>query len=234
MTVFKYALRRGFTSWPALILNYLMPLILVVAGGEVIVDADAGAVSAGGIFLVAMFIMLGAFYMARSIQLDKMDGTIVRILAGPITMRSYLVQNFMAAMIPLAGLCLIVGFLGMAVHGWVFYFAMGLSLCYALLGATSIGLSFVWSCIFKDKEASFAVMSVLLSAISMVSGLFLPLAILPDFFRLFGAIFPAHWAARGMEAFIVYGMNAEFWLALLAMALFTVAFLLYGGKRRIV
>ena len=231
MTVFKYAMMRGLKNPTSMIVNCALPIILVITNAGV--DFGTGF-EHRSLFLIAMLIMFGAFVMARSIQLDKMEGTVIRILAGPVTMRSYLVQNFLSAMVPMAALSVAIGAIGIIVHSWEVAFAVALALCYSFLAASSIGLSFVWSCIFKDREASFAVMSVLLSAISMVSGLFLPLAILPDFFRMFGAIFPAHWAARGMEAFIAYGMNTEFWLSLLAMLLFTVAFLLYGGKRRIV
>jgi len=185
-------------------------------------------------FLVALLIIFGGFYIARSIQIDKMDGTIIRILAGPVTMRSYLVQNFLSAMIPMTVLSIFIGVLGLILHNWELYFAVGLAICYIFLAATSIGLSFVWSCIFKDKEASSAVFAVLLTAVASLSGLMIPLTMLPRFLQYFGAIFPAQWANRALDALVEYGMNGIFWLGILAMFLFTVAFLLYGGKRRLI
>ena len=232
MTVFKYAMRRGFTSPASLILNCAMPLILIITNGAI--DTEAGNFFNPGIMLAAMMIMYGGFMMARSIQLDKLDGTITRILAGPITMRSYLVQNFFSAMVPMTALSAIIGVVGIVRHNWDINFAIGIALCYAFLAASSIGLSFVWSCIFKDKEASVAVFSVLITMMAILGGLMVPLSILPDFLRRIGAIFPAHWAARGMETMMQYGMNREYWLSIAAMFLFTVAFLLYGGKRRII
>ena len=232
MTVFKYAMRRGFTSPASLFLNCAMPLTLIIWNGDI--DPEAGGIFNTGILLAAMMIMFGAFMMARSIQLDKLDGTIVRILAGPITMRSYLVQNFFSAMIPMAVLSAIIGIVGVALHSWDISFATGLALCYALLAATSIGLSFVWSCIFKDKEASVAVFSVIITLMATLGGLMIPIDIMPDFLRRIGMVFPAHWAARAMGSLASYGMNGEYWLSLMAMFLFTAAFILYGGKRRMV
>jgi len=185
-------------------------------------------------FLVALLIIFGGFYVARSIQIDKMDGTIIRILAGPVTMRSYLVQNFLSAMIPMTVLSIIIGILGFALNGWELYFAVGLTICYAFLAATSIGLSFVWSCLFKDKEASSAVFAVLITMVATLSGLMLPFSMLPRFLQYIGALFPAQWANRSLEAIVEYGLSGQFWLGILAMFLFTVAFLLYGGKRRLV
>jgi len=186
------------------------------------------------LFLIALMIIFGAFFMARSIQQDKMDGTIIRILAGPVTMRSYLVQNFLSAMIPMAVLSVLIGVLGLALNGWELYFAAGITLCYIFLTASSVGLSFAWSCLFKDKEASYAVLSVLITAVATVGGLMIPLSVLPNALRIIGTIFPAQWAARAIESLMEYGLNGQFWLSMLAMFLFTVAYLLYGGKRRII
>jgi len=225
---------RGLKSPASLILNCALPLLFVIRGQPI----QFGALGLGGPdrmpFLVALLIIFGGFYIARSIQIDKMDGTIVRILAGPITMRGYLVQNFLSAMIPMTVLSVLIGVLGLTLHGWELYFAAGLAICYIFLAATSIGLSFVWSCIFKDKEASSAVFAVMLTAVATLSGLMIPFALLPNFLQYIGALFPAQWANRSLEALLEYGLNMHFWLGILAMFLFTVAFILYGGKRRLV
>jgi len=233
LTVFKYAFMRGIKSPASLILNCVMPLALII------LNPTMGFGPLGGEqnrlpFLVALLIIFGGFYIARSIQIDKMDGTIIRILAGPVTMRSYLVQNFLSAMIPMTVLSLLIGVLGFTIHSWDLYFAVGLAVCYIFLAATSIGLSFVWSCLFKDKEASSAVFAVLITAVASLSGLMIPFALLPNFLQYIGAMFPAQWANRSLDALVVYGMNMHFWLGILAMFLFTVAFLLYGGKRRLI
>lgn len=232
MTVFKYALMRGVKTPASMIINLVLPLFLVIIDFDMeIFGADA---QYRGLFIVAMLILYGGFMMARGIQADKMNGVIIRILAGPVTMRSYLVQNFFSAMVPMTVLSALIGAVGFILHSWEIQFALALVLVYIILAASSIGLSFVWSCIFKDQEASTAIFSVLITGVAMIGGLFLPLAILPRPLWLFGALFPAHWAARAMETFMDYGMNGEYWLSLLAMILFTVAFLLYGSKRRLV
>jgi len=230
LTIFKYALRRGLLNPASLIVNCSLPLLLIILN----VDFDFGGEPNRGLFLVAMLIMYGGFSMARSIQLDKMDGTIIRILAGPISMYSYLVQNFLSAMVPMTVLSVLIGVLGVVLHSWEITFAVALTLCYIFLAASSIGLSFLWSCIFKNKEVSAVALSIFITTIAFVGGLFIPLALLPNPLRLFGALFPAHWAARAMETMISYGMNMNFWLSLLAVSLFTVAYLLYGSKRRII
>ena len=232
MTVFKYALLRGLKSPASLILNCALPLLLVIRNQPIEFGMPGGPNRMP--FLVALLIIFGGFYIARSIQIDKMDGTIIRILAGPVTMTSYLVQNFLSAMIPMTVLSILIGVLGFAFNGWELYFAAGLTICYIFLAASSIGLSFVWSCLFKDKESSSAVFAVVMTAVATLSGLMIPFALLPNFLQYIGALFPAQWANRSMEALIDYGVNMHFWLGILAMFLFTVAFMLYGGKRRLI
>jgi len=149
-------------------------------------------------------------------------------------MRSYLIQNFFAAIIPAAILCLLLGFTGFILHGWYFDFALALSLIYIMLSASSIGLSFAWSCLFKSKEASAAMFTMLISLISFVGGFMIPLSMLPDVLYYGGALFPAHWASRGINNLLIYGVDFDYWLSILAMFLFTVAFLLFSGKRRLI
>jgi len=224
---------RGIKSPASLILNCAMPLALIILNPNVGFGPLAGEQDRLP-FLVALMIIFGGFYISRSIQIDKMDGTLIRILAGPITMRSYLIQNFLSAMIPMTLLSILIGVLGYALNGWELTFAVGIAICYTFLAATSIGLSFVWSCLFKDKEASSAVFAVLITTISTLSGLMIPFGFLPRFLQYIGALFPAQWANRSLEALMDYGLSTHFWLGILAMVLFTIAFLLYGGKRRLV
>jgi len=232
LTIYKNALRNGLMNPFSLIINCAIPLILTIFGSNV----GFGAMDVGRqFFLIAMLVMWGAFVMSKSVQSDKQDGVLIRILAGPVTMRGYLVQNFFAALTPMVILSLAIGMLGLILHSWDFIFTLGLVLCYIFLAATSVGLSFVWSCFFKDKEASTAGVSILLTATAAIGGFFLPLAILPTPIFYVGALFPAHWASRAIEQLLIYGtMTNMYWLGVLAMGLFTTAFILFGGKRRLV
>ena len=227
MTVFKYALKRGIVSPVALIFACVLPIAFVVFGNFENEDSR-------GFYLVAFSLMVGAFFAAKGIQNDKIEGVVIRILAGPVTMRSYLVQNLLASLVPMAVLSLVIGGLGMVLHEWSLPLALGLAACYAFLAATSIGMSFVFSCLFKDKETSTGIFSAFITLPAMLGGFMIPLSVMPDVLFYLGAIFPAHWATRGIETLVVGEGLGIFWLSLLAMFLFSVAFLAYGGKRRIV
>jgi len=228
MIMFKYALKRGFFSPVALFFNCALPIFLMIAirnleGGEQL------------LFLIATAIMFGGFFMAKGIQADRMEGVLLRILAGPVTMRDYLFQNLMGAAVPMVGLSAAIGVVGLILHGWALTFAIGIALCYAFLAITSIGLSFVWSSIFRSKESSSAAFSAVATLLSFIGGLLIPLSFLPDVLFYLGALFPAHWAARAIQSMLDYGQFTRIYgFSIFAMALFTVVFILLGAKRRLI
>ena len=234
LTVFKYALYNGITKPTSLVVNSIGPLLLTIFADRISMFGGTDA----AFYLLGFIIMYGAFLMANSIQKDKVEGVLTRILAGPITLRSYLVQNFLAAILPMTVVCTAIGVLGIILHDWEFGFAFGLVLVYIMLSATSIGLSFVWSCLFKDKEASLSGISVVITMSALLGGFMMPLSMFPDPIYYMGMITPAHWASRAIEQLVEYRVYGElasmYWLGLLAMAMFTIAFVLYGSKRRLV
>ncbi|MCL1842685.1 MAG: ABC transporter permease [Defluviitaleaceae bacterium] len=228
MTIFKYSLKRGFFSPATLILNCAMPLALMIAmRGE--------GLGEQGLFLIAMAVMFGGFFMAKGVQSDRAEGVLMRILAGPVTMADYLIQNLLSAIIPMIGLSAAIGVFGIAFHDWNLTFALGVSVAYSFLAITSVGLSFVWSSLFKSKDSSSAAFAAAMTLIAAVSGFFVPLRLMPDILFYIGALFPAHWASRAIQIMLDYGEFTQmYWLSILAMLLFAVAYILFGGKRRII
>jgi ABC-type multidrug transport system permease subunit len=229
VTVFKYALRRGLFQPLSLILNCVMPIALIVIAPGGAFDPQEGR----GFFMMALLILYGAFMMAGSIQADRIDRVTFRILAGPVTLRSYLMQNFFAGLVPMMVLCSIIGVLGIILHDWQFMFALGVVICFILLAAVSVGMSFVWSIWFKDKETSMPTFPFVLMLMGFLGGLLLPLSQMPSSLRTISTVVPAHWASRGMEELMAYGITVQYWLSMLALAFFAAALILYGSKRRI-
>jgi len=163
-----------------------------------------------------------------------LDGVTVRILAGPITFRSYLIGNFFAGMVPMVVLCAILGGIGFARFDWTIAFTGLAVLVLVLISAVSIGMSFVWSCLFKDKEASMVAFVLIVMLMGLIGGLTVPMTVIPDWLMYAGAIFPPHWAARGFEQLILEGTaTTEYWLSMLALAMFSTALILYGSRKRI-
>jgi len=230
LTVFKYALIRGLKSPAALISNFLAPLTLIFVSGMWVIDDSLGS----GFFVVAGLMMFGSLFAARGIFNDKTDGTIVRILSGPISTFGYLAQNLLACMVIMAAQITIIVLIGTLLYGWGITLALALILCYTMFAGACVAFAFAWSCLFKTREVIVSVFTAIAMLMGFFGGLLLPLSLLPRPLYFSGTIFPTHWAARAIIELLTTGASLEYWLSLLALALFTMAFLLYGGKRRII
>lgn len=227
-TVFKYALLRSLRNPLSLILNAALPLALIFIPG--LWQGKA----AMGFSFIGVALMYGSFMAARGILNDKLDGTITRILTSPITSLRYLLQNLLAAMTPLTVQILAVGIIGGLLYEWEIGFALSLMLIYFLFASASVAFSYAWSCLFKEKEISYAMFSVLMSIVAMLGGFFIPLAILPDALRFIGALFPAFWVSNGI--LYLQGGNAmgTYWISVAAIVMFSVLYMVFGSKRRII
>ena len=229
MTIFNYALLRGIRSPLSMIVNCLVPLVIILIRP---MWTDGSNVGFG---LMAFPVMSGAFLMSQSILTDKLDGAIIRILAAPMTMRRYLAENLLSCTLPLMVQMALVSLLGFILYDWTLTLSFGFFLCYTMLTLATVGMSFAWSCLFKDKDNSNVGFIFVIMFMAILSGVALPLEILPGVLQYVGVVFPVYWAMQGLNSVLETGaISAEFWLAMAAMLLFTVAFLLYGGKRRII
>ena len=227
MTIFKFALLRGIRGKDYLI-NAVLPLVLIFI--PVLWRGEAQQ----GFYLMGLAILWGASSIAKGIMLDKLDGTVIRILTTPTSMLNYLTQNFFASMIPLTVQMLIVTTIGTIMYNWQMTFAFFLFLCYTVFGMASVALLFAWSCLFKSKETSNMMFGFIVMFAAMLGGFMLPLELLPRTVQLIGAIFPAYWLSTGIAELLENGATLTYWLSLGAIILFAIAYLLYGGKRRII
>ncbi|MCL2212726.1 MAG: ABC transporter permease [Oscillospiraceae bacterium] len=228
MTIFKYSLKRGLNPL-SLLVNGFVPIALMFI--PVFWEGNRP----GGFGFLSFAMMSGAFIISMTLLTDKVDGAIVRILSAPVTMRQYLVENLMAFMVPLTVQVGIVTILGVILHDWNFTLAIAVFLCYTMLNLSTVAMAFAWHCLFKSKEGSAGAFGMVLTAASMLSGVMMPVEFLPGIIQYIGAVFPMFWMARGLNAVLDYGvMNMTFVIGIAAMVLFSIAFLLYGGKRRIV
>ncbi|MCL2401983.1 MAG: ABC transporter permease [Oscillospiraceae bacterium] len=235
MTIFRFALLRGTRNPLTLLCTYILPIVLILVrplwtdGG-----VGFGGIS-GGFSLLTIVTMSSAYLMSLSILTDKADGAIIRILAAPITMRRYLTENLAACAMPLLVQMVIVSTLGRILYSWSLTLSIAVFLCYTVLTIASVTMAFAWHCLFKKVEGNVVGFPLILFLTAFLGGLTFPVEAFPGPLQYAGVIFPAYWAVRGLSAVLETGaMNGAFWLGIAAMLLFSIAYLLYGGKRRII
>ncbi|MCL2827930.1 MAG: ABC transporter permease [Oscillospiraceae bacterium] len=233
MTIFRFALLRGIRSPLTLLFTYILPIVIILIRPMWI--GEGLGLGAGGFTFLFMVTMLSAYLMSLSILTDKIDGTVLRILAAPIPMWRYLAENLLSCAVPLVVQMAIVSVLGHVLYDWSLTLSIAVFLCYTVLTLASVAMAFAWHCLFKGKEGNATGFSLVLFLGTFLSGLVFPTEVFPGLLQYVGTIFPAYWASRGLRDVLATGaMSGDYWLGIAAMLLFAVAFLLYGGKRRIV
>ena len=232
MTIFRFALIKGLRSPGTFVFNCILPLALIL-----IRPLWTGEFFFSGFGLLTMIIWGGSFLMAQGILNDRADGALTRILAGPVSMFSYLTQNLFAFMVPMTVQVALVTLLGAVLYDWGLTLALAVFLCYTVFTISAVAMSFAWNCLFKTKDGSFGSFSAVVTFGSFLSGAFVPLEAFPEgVLRYVGAILPSYWAIRGLDTLSLTDLTitGDYWIAIAAMLLFTMAFLLYGGKRRMI
>ena len=227
MTIFKFALLRGIRS-KDYALNALLPFVVIFVR-PLWVGEDVR-----GYYWMALLLLFSASSVAKGITMDKLDGTVVRILTTPTNTLQYLSQNFIAYMIPMTVQIVAITITGKFLYDWSAAFAFYIGLCYIVFAMSSVTFMFAWCCLFKSKETSNMMFGLVVMFAGTLGGLMLPIDLLPVGVRHIGAILPAYWASNGIGELIEMGATQSYWLSLGAILLFTIAYLLFGGKRRII
>jgi len=232
LTIFRFALLRGTRNPLTLLCTYILPIVIVLVRP---MWASEGLGGIGGFPFLAIVTMSSAYLMSLSILTDKVDGVVLRILAAPIPMWRYLAENLAACAVPLLVQMTIVSILGHVLYDWSLTLSIAVFLCYTVLTIASVAMAFAWHCLFKSKESSATGFSMILFLTIFLGGLIIPAEAFPGPLQYAGAVFPAYWSMRGLRAVIETGaMSVEFWISIAAMLLFAAAYLLYGGKRRMI
>ena len=232
MTIFRFALIKGLRSPGTFVFNCILPIALIL-----IRPLWEGDIFFSGFGLLIMVIWGGSFLMSQGILNDRADGALTRILSAPVSMFQYLLQNLLAFMVPMTVQVGLVVVLGVILYGWGLTIALALFLCYTVFTVSAVAMSFAWNCLFKTKEGSFSSFSAMVTFGTFLSGAMVPIEAFPEgILQYVGAILPAYWAVRGLNALSLTDatITGDYWIAIGAMLLFTIAFLLYGGKRRMI
>jgi len=230
LSIFRFALIKRLRNPITLVFNCILPPALLFVRPLWIGSEDTFL---SGFGLLILTIWGGSFLMAQGILGDRESGALTRIMAAPISMRNYLLQNLLAYMLPLTLQIALISVLGAVLYDWTLTLVAGLFLILLTFTATSVAMSFAWNCLFRRKESSFISFSAVATFGTMLSGAFVPLDVLPTTLQHIGAVLPAFWAMRGIDFLYELGtMNLDYWMGIAALLLFAVVFILYGGKRR--
>jgi ABC-2 type transport system permease protein len=228
MTIFRFAIKRSFRRIPTLIALCVVPALMIFVG-----PLWAGT-DADGPTVYGIVVLYTAYLIVRTVMTDRVGGTIVRIYSAPVTPLGYLSENLLAAMVLVSAQIVIMIAAGTLLYRWSLMSALTLWVCYTVFGACAVGFSLAWVSLFRSRDLSDAVFSIVVSFMTILGGIFMPLAILPGVFEKIGMLFPVYWFTNAVMR--VQG-NAEaqygYWVSLAVLAIYTGVFLVFGGTRRL-
>ncbi|MDV4150214.1 ABC transporter permease [Clostridium sp. AL.422] len=227
MTIFYYTFIRVLRNKQTFFIITLIPIIMIF------IPMLWREKSLLGPTLYGIVILYGAFLLAKSIMSDRVNGTIIRIFSAPIKTYEYLTQTLLAYSLLLTvqiGLIIIIGKL---LYNWELILALKLFLCYTVFATTSIGFSIAWNSLFRSKIMSDAVFSVVISLMSILGGIFVPINLLPDVFKRVGMIFPTYWLSNALISLNQNNDLQNYLLSIAILMLFTVLYTIFGSKRRL-
>lgn len=226
MTLFHTAFKRSFHSIANIIVIMVLPLAFVLF------PAFEPTGIPQGLFWYGMIVLFSAFLLAKQLIDNRTNRTIIRIAASPISHFKYLFMHLLAFTIIL-WIQNTLFFIVMKIY-WqdAVESAFWVLTLYYTLSVMMIALCLCWNSLFKTYYTSLALFAGFGSLLTMITGVTVPLAMLPDSIVRIAKFLPPYWFAHGLE--MVYNGNDTNVLTSLAiMVLFALFFMVVGSRRRL-
>lgn len=227
MTIFYYTFIRVLRNKQTFFVITLIPLIMIF------IPMLWKEGSLLGLTLYGIIILYGSFLLTKSIMTDRVNGTVIRIFSAPVKTSKYLCQTLLAYSILLTFQISLIIFVCKLLYNWELILALQLFLCYTVFATTSIGFSLAWNSLFRSKVMSDSVFSVVISLMSILGGIFIPISLLPDMFKRLGMLFPTYWLSNALINLYENKDLQNYVLSIGILILFTVLYIIFGSKRRL-
>lgn len=223
--VMGLALKRIFNQKLMLFVIFVLPVFLLLLPRP----AEGMVSMSHGLFGLIMF--FSAFLLSKQIIDDRMQKTIVRIAASPLSHRDYLLGHLASYMMILILQSLLFFLINMIFLSEGVMFNLYALVLYIIFGFMSLSFSLFWHTFFRSYATSMALFTVIVNIFALVGGLTVPVRLMPDSLQRTAIITPTYWYAHGIdEAYLMNTLNV--FISLLILVVFAIIFLTIGSKRR--
>lgn len=193
MTIFRYALKANSTNKLNFILICILPFpLLLIPPNEYTLPF--------GLYLYGMLLFYSSFLLSRPLVEDRMKGIIVRIIASPVRSVTYMGSHLLAYFF-LIGIQLLLFVTGsILIHRLQLIFYPQLILLYLSFIVMSIAFSLTWNSMFRSFNLSFGLFAGIASLMCLVSGISMPLTLIPESIQRLVMFLPTYWLPYGINA----------------------------------
>ncbi|WP_312812696.1 ABC transporter permease [Sedimentibacter sp.] len=224
MIIFKHALRRTISQPINLLIILILPIGLIFI-------PPTGYGYPTGLYLYGMLSLFTGFLLCKPIVEERMNKIILRISAAPIDYINYLFSHLLAYVLIFA-VQSIIFIIGIAVY-WndiAINYALVFSLHFTF-NIMAVAFCFFWNSLFKSYNLSFGIFSGVGSILCLISGISMPLRIIPEAIRNIAILLPTYWLPYGLDS--LYEGNIKIvTISLFVLLLYSIIFLLIGSRRR--
>lgn len=172
------------------------------------------------------------FGFGMTVALDREQGLLQLKRAQPMPAGAYLAAKVGMCLLFCAIVLAMLGVLAVTVAGvslaplqWLGLFAT------CLLGALPFSALGLWLGTLTSGRAGPAVINLVYLPMAFLSGLFIPLTLLPAFLQAIAPLWPSFHLARIAQAQVGAGAGSPLWLHVLALAVVSAAFFLLAQRR---
>ncbi len=153
--------------------------------------------------LATMLVLGGVMSLAQTMSTDREDGTLLRARALPRGVQSYLFGKVVStSLITVLSMLVILAPAVLLFDGFQFTAQGALTLLWVtalgLLATLPVGA--VLGSLFPNPRSLVLVLMLLLMGLMLVSGIFVPLTMLPEWLHWVAQVFPLYWLGLGMRA----------------------------------
>ncbi len=225
MILFKYALKRSLRTPSNIIVIMILPLVFII------MPSIDDRLMPQGLAMYGMIVLFSAFLLSKQLIENRSNQTIVRIASSPLSHLKYL-TSFLLAFTVILWIQNILFLILMKLY-WNeaiidFFVLLLLYFCYSIL---TISFCLFWNSMFKTYYTSLALFAGVASLMSMITGISLPLSMLPDTLLRFSVFLPSYWLAYGLD--MVYNnLINNVLLSIAIMSVYSIIFIMIGSQRR--
>jgi ABC-2 type transport system permease protein len=174
-------------------------------------DFGAGTPALGALILpgvLGMFIALGMILVIQYLAADREDGTVLRAKATPNGIPGYLIGKFVTvsgsvlaylAIIVIPGLLIVDGIQLDGINSWL---TIAWVLILGLVATQALGAT-LGSLISSPRGVGYVSIPVI--GLIAISGIFYPIAALPEWIQHIAQVFPMYWLGLGMRSALLPG-----------------------------
>ncbi len=190
--------------------------------------------SIASVGLLAFGMLFFATSAAGLLVDDKKNKTLYRLLAAPLSIRKYMLQSIASfLLISLLQLTIVLAILKFA-FSLDFGGAFGdLFLLLAIFSVVSVSFGVALAGFAKNHNQLSTVASLLITPMAMLSGVFWPREIMPEFMQAIGNFIPLSWLMHAVEKIILGEGIVAAYREVIVLLLFALVFFLVGAHKRV-